>query len=259
MLFLGPRAYVFITLNAARLLSIIVLLLVFASNVVIMANDIKAFKRGANARMIVNDPTIDDDEFDCDYFEGSTVPNQAAGIFFAIVNRLFVLFVAILLILSEISWPKRFFVNYIPVLGPDFGVGILGAIQVLISASILSHHVDMFPRVSAFFLFSVGIINILLGLIFRDRIKIKRSLTEHKAARALDMLPGGPFKPLETAKGSIFTSSDEKSGFGYSDVKTHHTGGSGGSGASFGFGRQGSKAAELKGYFLSRPLCFQLR
>ena len=45
------------------------------------------------------------------------------------MNRLFVLGLTVLLFLSEVGWPDKFFVNYMPVLGPDFGVGILGTVQ----------------------------------------------------------------------------------------------------------------------------------
>ena len=41
----------------------------------------------------------------------------------------------------------------------------------------LSHHVDEFSLVSAFFLFSVGCVNIFLGLVFRESAKARRSLS----------------------------------------------------------------------------------
>lgn len=45
-----------------------------------------------------------------------------------------------------------------------------------IGASFLSHYVKVFPLVSAFFLFSIGCLNILIGLIFRERVKSTRSI-----------------------------------------------------------------------------------
>ena len=50
---------------------------------------------------------------------------------FAIINHLFIIFQCILLLLSEIGWPGWFFDEFIPVLGREYGVGILGFMQIL--------------------------------------------------------------------------------------------------------------------------------
>ena len=50
---------------------------------------------------------------------------------FAIINHLFIIFQCVLLLLSEIGWPASFFDNFIPVLGHQYGVGILGFMQIL--------------------------------------------------------------------------------------------------------------------------------
>lgn len=65
------------------------------------------------------------------YVNGSTVPLQPAGMFFAMMCHLFIMGQCILLVFSEVGWPQSFFENFIPVLGPNYGVGILGAMQVL--------------------------------------------------------------------------------------------------------------------------------
>lgn len=177
---------ILIGLNVVRILSIIFMLLTFASSVFVLVQDIEAVNR------FVKDAT-DDDFADCDYIEyvcallsfayllnllcrNSTVPNQPAGVFWAVVNRLFIIFQVIVLLLSEIGWPMGFFNRYFPVLGDDFGLGPLGIFQCLIGATILSHHVDDFTLVAAFMLFSIGCLNMLLGLVFRERAKDKRSL-----------------------------------------------------------------------------------
>lgn len=64
-------------------------------------------------------------------FSGSTVPNQPAGVFWAVVNRLLIIFQVIALILAEVEWPIIFFERYFPVLGPAFGLGALGIFQSL--------------------------------------------------------------------------------------------------------------------------------
>ena len=61
----------------------------------------------------------------------STVPNEPAGEFWAILNLLLIIFQILALILSEIGWPVEFFNRFFPVLGSDFGLGPLGVIECL--------------------------------------------------------------------------------------------------------------------------------
>jgi hypothetical protein len=159
------------------------------------------------------------------------------------------------------------------VLGNDFGLGALGVIQCLyvplitpfvgpinshliasahsIGAAILSHHVDTFALVSAFFLFSIGCLNILVGLIWRERAKSKRSLLSWRD-KPVSVLPThvaptsvrvdvqteptlGRFMSTRTVNEKV----EEEDGRG--------------SKAGYGFGRQGEKAAALKGSSISGP------
>jgi len=141
-----------------------------------------------------------------------------------------------------------------------------------IGAAILSHHVDTFTLVSAFFLFSVGCLNVLLGLIFRERAKTKRSITSWKE-QAKSALPA----PVQQGLSAVQTvsshlgmwpgSDDEKKKLGHvfeSSLSSKHSIGSNGSNGSgmtlkrdfsgMGFGRQGEKAARLKGFLIARPV-----
>jgi len=167
------RGIVFIALNAIRALSLIALILVFASNIQVIVHDIQGVNAFMNAQ---SSGTLDDNMVDCDYIEDTTVPNQPAGVFWAVVNRLLILGECVFLFLSEVGFPMKFFDKFFPVLGSSFGVGALGVFQCLIGAAVLSHHVDVFALVAAFFLFSVGCLNILVGLIFREKAKDKRAL-----------------------------------------------------------------------------------
>jgi hypothetical protein len=181
---------------------------------------------------------------------GSTVPNQPAGAFWAVLNRLLIIFQVIVLILSEIGWPQSFFLTYFPVLGRDFGTGALGVIQCLVGAAVLSHYVTTFALVSGFFIFVIGCINILVGLIFRAGAKTKRSLTAWKD-HAKSALPThvGPVNvksmmtsPQPTFLSTMYTGSsnnDEKKAYSQESVNSEKTG--------FGFGRQAEKSAALKG------------
>lgn len=121
-----------------------------------------------------------------------------------------------------------------------------------IGAQILSHHVDDFTLVTGFFVFVVGCINMLLGLIFRESAKSRRSIRNWRN-EGKDVLP----KNVEVSKSPFMnpmftgsTSSDLEKGrlseFGTNrSLKEEKVG--------YGFGRQGEKAAGLRGFILQRP------
>ncbi|KAF7295620.1 hypothetical protein MIND_01102100 [Mycena indigotica] len=253
-----PQTLVFLGLNAVRVLSIVGLLLVFSSSIVVMVTNIKAVNR-FQANRISNSTN---DMLDCDYIEGSTVPNQPAGVFWAVVATLLIIFQVIILLLSELSWPMVFFDRFFPVLGSNFGLGALGIFQALIGAQILSHHVDDFTLVAAFFLFSIGCLNMFLGLIFREGAKAKRSLRGKREAEknakagiitgqirphVLDVTPQFTI-PAFPGAGMGDASPMEKP----IDAESFHSWRSTDK-AGYGFGRQGEKVAGLRGFILQRP------
>jgi len=255
---LPPKAYLFIGLNVARALSLITLILVFSSSIVVMSKDVAAIRKGPaglpnhNDTISINGTSY---YFECDYLDNSTVPIQPGGSMFAIINHLFIIFQVILLFLSEICWPSRFLDEFVPVLGTEHGVGILGFMQIFIGAAVLSHHVDTFALVSAFFLFAIGCLNVLLGLTFRSSIKTKRSLTSWRE-RVPDL-------PRSTSDFKTAVSSNNGPGvFNVANtVFTNVTGGSRseknqepGAYSGYGFGRQGEKNAGLKGFLISKPV-----
>lgn len=54
----------------------------------------------------------DADDWECDVIQDSTIPNQVGGVFYSIVSRFIVLFVLMVLFMSEVGGPKlvrRFF------------------------------------------------------------------------------------------------------------------------------------------------------
>jgi len=245
----SPRGYVFIGLNAVRAFSIIGLLLVFASSIFVMVMDVRAVNAFMAAKQSGNNTEINS-MVDCDYIDGSTVPNQPAGVFWAVVNRLLIIFQVIALLLAEIGWPSVFFEAYFPVLGPSFGLGALGIFQGLIGAAILSHHVDDFSLVSAFFLFAVGCLNMLLGLIFRESAKDKRSLTSWRS-ESKGVLP--IHNPSVSGAPSLLSATVVNEKGRLSDHSDTFVGGFKIEKAGYGFGRQGEKQAGLKGFILQKP------
>ena len=183
---------------------------------------------------------------DSQCYRGSTVPNQPAGVFWAVVNRLLIIFQVIVLILAEVGWPASFFARFFPVLGPDFGLGPLGIFQCLIGATILSHHVDDFTLVAAFFLFSLGCVNMFLGL-FREKVKHKRSILSWRE-EAKGVLPlHKDVRPTFARPASAFVGGFFKKGGEGEESGAGHKG--------FGFGRQGEKAAGLKGACIACVYC----
>lgn len=232
-------AFLFVALNIVRALSIVALLLVFSSSIVVLVDDIEAVNQFVNG----STNTTSFDSGNVDYIPSSTVPNQSAGVFWAVLNRLLIIAQTVILVLSEIGWPAAFFDRFFPVLGREFGVGALGVMQCLIGASVLSHYVRMFPLVTAFFLFSVGCLNILVGLMFREKVKDKRNILGWRERRK-DVLPtvapGGLTSRDREDKGTVCTS----------PVPSH----SASSRPGMGFGRQAEKAAEMKGFLLTKPV-----
>lgn len=247
------RKLYFIGLNAVRVLSVVSLILVFSSTILNMVNNIKAVNAFEAHKLDANSTDIQE-LLDCEYIEGSTVPNQPAGVFWAIVASLLVIFQIIILFLSEVSWPMAFFDRYFPVLGTEFGLGALGIFQALISTQILSHHVDDFTLVSAFFLFAVACLNMLLGLIFRAGAKEKRSIRGWRAENKgvlptseKDIRANFPRSAPATGNGMYNEKSMSYFGAERSDSwrSTDKTG--------MGFGRQAEKHAGLRGFVLARP------
>lgn len=118
-----------------------------------------------------------------------------------------------------------------------------------IGASVLSQHVDDFTLVAAFFLFVIGCLNMLLGLIFRESAKQRRSIRAWRA---------GPQDTLPThlpPAANLNRSGTSSSGQSYTSSTVYEEKGRdpefgaarSASRAGYGFGRQGEKAAGMKG------------
>ncbi|KAF8668081.1 mfs general substrate transporter [Rhizoctonia solani] len=170
MIFSGPSLRWF-GLNIVRALSIAALILVISSSIVIMVRDANALCREIDLRVKSQSNELDrNPNIGQAYMPWSTVPLQPGGGFFAILSRLLIILQCILLILAELGWPHSFFIKFVPILGHEYGVGILGLIQALLSTLILSHRIPTFPLISAFILFAVACLNIIIGLILREKV-----------------------------------------------------------------------------------------
>jgi len=206
------RVYTFVGLNILRALSIIALLLLFASSILTLVHDIEGVNHFVAAGKIGGGNSTST-LVNCDYIDGTTVPNQPAGVFWAVLNRLLIIGQVFILFLSEVGWPATFFDRFFPVLGRDFGLGALGTIQCLLGAAVLSHHVDDFSLVSAFFLFSIGCLNMFFGLIFRASAKSKRAILSWREEKK-SVLPQSDASTLASSKlGYGFGRQSEKKGY----------------------------------------------
>ena len=124
---------------------------------------------------------------------------------------------------------------------------------------------DEFSLVSAFFLFSVGCLNIFLGLVFRESAKPRRTLAAWRgrflgpddgvlptASSSRKGRPNstGP-RPLVMSSG-VWEKEHEAYGGG-AGADTSRAGSLSSQKSGMGFGRQGEKAALARGFTLQRP------
>ena len=137
----------------------------------------------------------------------------------------------------------------------EFPASLLTESPCRLGAAVLSHHVDEFSLVSAFFLFSLGCVNILLGLIFRESVKWRRSITSWREQDKVTIkggkggiLPTSQVpRPLVMSSGSNAAWEKEREAYGGADASRSGSMSSQKSG--MGFGRQGEKAALARGAF----------
>jgi hypothetical protein len=223
------RGFLFYGLNLVRFISVVSLILVFASSFYVMAMDIISVKQ---FRKDSKQPGESPEGIlaGCDYIGNSTIPGQRGGIAWAVINRLFIIAQVTILAFSEMDWFPQLFDRFFPVVGPEFGLGPLGVFQCLIGGTVLSHHVREFALVSGFFLFSIGGLNIIIGLILGVAAKTVRSGGMWESDSLV-------FLPSFTRKKRASTLDDSVPGAA--------PGPSGSSG--LGFGKHAEKAATMNG------------
>jgi hypothetical protein len=252
------KAWRFIGLNAVRALSLIGLILVFVANILVMVHDVNAVRSpGSNVHVNVTTGTnathVNNDPVDREYFEGSTVPNTPAGPFWAVLNRILIVIQVILLIFSEIGWPDAFFTRFLPFLSDEHGVGAIGVLECLLGAQVNSHAGAAFPMVAAFFLFSIGCLNIISALIFGKAAKSHRSILSWRERYNLprttaDLTRAASQKahssPAWSADSSIFNEKARSPVDSYNSTSPPR----------YGFGKQGQRLAERDGYVLDKPV-----
>ncbi|GAA5856496.1 hypothetical protein JCM9279_005469 [Rhodotorula babjevae] len=125
----------------------------------------------------------------CTYVGSTSIPKGPGGALFSTLERIFAAFILLLALVSELPLPfpplsrpavllERFWIAFFPPFGNEYGVGVLGAVQVFVGAQVLSHYTKGWVQVSAWLLFLVGILDLLFGLALGSRLKVHRSLSQ---------------------------------------------------------------------------------
>ncbi|KAG8833094.1 hypothetical protein FRC17_000033 [Serendipita sp. 399] len=184
-----PKFYI---LNVLRAFSLLSLLFVLVANLVILAEDVRALRQ-----------PVDKDHEDCEYIEGTSVPNQPAGNFRAFLSIALNLIEVVILMLAEVGFPESFFKSWIPCLDKDHSLVGIGVLQFLLAAHFGSQFLDTFPLVASFFLLIASILNI--STMYFDRPKFFRSYAFWKGAR-----PANDLSTVESGVSRTFSSSPYK-------------------------------------------------
>ncbi|KAL9936499.1 hypothetical protein V8E36_004567 [Tilletia maclaganii] len=185
-------ALLWTTLNLARLLSISATFLVFISTITSMVAD----GRGVSAAQAQYDSSARAElsSSGCDYWPGTDVPLHVWGPFWSHLNRTFELILLVFCMLSEINWGGKaelLFSYTLPILSRSFGTIPLGVLQAILACSNLSHDLGRFPLVTNWILFVVGLINVLLGAIFKAQGKNLRSFHASRRGEAISAEKSG--------------------------------------------------------------------
>ncbi|SPO20210.1 uncharacterized protein UTRI_00603_B [Ustilago trichophora] len=168
----------FIGLNALRLVSLVVIILVFTTLIMGLIEDIRDYHNDANMDEARTD--------DCAYVPGTSIPMQTWGIFWVEFHRALLLLGVIALFFAELSWfgiPRleRAAQVWFPILSRTRGLAALGCVHVVIATSILSHYLDEFPLVVSWMLFVIGLCYLCMGVAFHSHpLKDGRSLFSQK-------------------------------------------------------------------------------
>lgn len=122
----------------------------------------------------------------------------------------------------------------------------IGSFPHRIGASVLSQRVDDFTLVAAFFLFVIGCLNMLLGLIFRESAKQRRSIKAWRAGPQ-NTLPTHLPPAANLNRSPTASSGQSSTSTVYEEKHTEFGAARSASRAGYGFGRQGEKAAGMRG------------
>ncbi|KAJ1030152.1 hypothetical protein NDA16_001064 [Ustilago loliicola] len=168
----------FLGLNALRLVSLVVIILVFTTLIMGLVEDVRAY----------HDDTVMDEAQteDCAYVPGTSIPMQTWGIFWVEVHRALLIIGVVTLFLAECSFfgitrLEQASQIWFPVLSRTRGLAALGCVHVIIATSILSHYLDDFPLVVSWMMFVIGMCYLCLGLAFHSHpLKDGRSLFSQK-------------------------------------------------------------------------------
>ncbi|SJX60923.1 uncharacterized protein SRS1_12149 [Sporisorium reilianum f. sp. reilianum] len=114
------------------------------------------------------------------YYPSTDIPTSFLGVFWSTLHHISLTLVLLTVVLSELSLPvpllHRLFKNTLPFLGPNWGLGFLGVLLVLVAADGLSRAgTGAFAQASGWTLAVMGVINVGAGVVWRAKAKVVRS------------------------------------------------------------------------------------
>ena len=200
----------FLGLNALRLISLVVIILVFTTLVMGLVEDVRDYHNDAIREEAQTD--------DCAYLPGTSIPMQTWGIFWVEFHRSLLLLGAAALFLAELSWfgisrLEQTAQSWFPLLSRTRGLAALGCVHIVLASSILSHYLDEFPLVVSWMLFVIGLLYLCLGVAFHSYpLKDGRSLFTHKrSAFAKGFGHDHVYRTFGRKKDYLATTSSDKS------------------------------------------------
>lgn len=129
------------------------------------------------------------------YHTGTDIPTTFLGVFWTTLHYTYLVTVLFIVLVSELSLPvptlHRFFKNFLPFLGPNWGTGFMGALLVLLASDTLSRNPQRrFALASSWTLAVTGVVNIVAGLVWRAKGKMLRSpgAWKHSVAQRMEQL-----------------------------------------------------------------------
>jgi len=207
--FFVPKVIRFVLITIIRIVGIVAMLLVISAEVWEMVRNIQGYaadvklRHDEEASAVLTNSTILRPDL-CGYVMSTTVPDHAGGIFFSTFFRFLNVIVLFFLLVSEISLPipaiYNFYLRNFPPLSEDASLGFLGAAMMWIATSVLSADVANFAMTSAWILFIMGFLNVLLGVIAGSSARETRSVfVTDKSKR--DILPTNSSSKQKKGKG----------------------------------------------------------
>lgn len=166
-MFLPPFLQRWLLLNALRLLTITSCALVIAATIRTLKINFEHYPPPLSSHTTTP------------YYPSTDIPTTLLGVFWSTLHHVSLILVLFTVILSELSLPlpllNRLFKNTLPFLGPNWGLGFLGVLLLLVAADGLSRaDRGVFAEAGDWVLACSGVVNVVAGVVWRAKAKVVR-------------------------------------------------------------------------------------